>query len=389
MPEVDGALKSLSAVSSAASLQPLDLGFAESLNASPDGIVILNAAGRVMFLNKVGEILTGYEFKELAGRDFAMLAPVAAAFDVSRALDTQDCGPALMETSILHRHGEMIPVEMTRAPLGVGSRTICYFRDLRARRDVEQRLGQAQSDLIRIARVGALNDMGSALAHEINQPMTALMLYLQTAKAAMAFQPGTQGAGEELLAKALREANRAVAIIQRMRQFVTRRPTARCALDVPRLIDDTIELAFIGRSPAPLVRRICAEILPETSADPVQIEQVLVNLLKNAAEAAPEGKRADITISVRADDDTLYISVADNGPGISAELLPNLFKTFAPTRKPKGMGMGLAISRTIAQNHGGNLTVEPGGKGAGANFTLTLPVSEPVTRSQLSAARSA
>ncbi len=384
-------LETKSAPASLASspLPPLDLDLAESLNANPYAVVVLDELNRILFLNRAGENLSGYKSGDLAGRNFPLLCSFPIPCEPGGASQVLACNPALVEGSIMHLRGEIIPVEMAISTLGEGRRTICYFRDLRAIRDIEQRLSQAQSDLIRIARVSALNDMGSALAHEINQPMTALMLYLQTAKAAMAFQPGAEGASEELLTKALREANRAAAIIQRMRQFVTRRPTARGVLDVPRLIDDAVELAFIGKSPAPLVRKICSEALPEVRADAVQIEQVLVNLLKNAAEAAQEGKRADIVVSVRVDDETLYLSVADNGPGISPELLPNLFKTFAPTRKPKGMGMGLAISRTIAQNHGGNLSVEPGGKGIGATFTLNLPLSEPVVRSQASTARSA
>jgi two-component system sensor kinase FixL len=116
--------------------------------------------------------------------------------------------------------------------------------------------------------------------------------------------------------------------------------------------------------------------IPHAVVDAIQIQQVVVNLLRNAFEAVRSQPHPQVTVRTRHEGEWLTVSVEDNGPGLDPAMVPQLFKAFS-TSKRTGMGLGLSISRTIAQNHAGDLTVDPGGKGRGARFTLHLPVVDP------------
>jgi two-component system sensor kinase FixL len=259
-----------------------------------------------------------------------------------------------------------------------GRQFIGILRDLRARNESEQRLNQLQTNLVRMARVSAIDEMGAALAHELNQPLTALMLYLQAVERACAkhsavnpMPPGVLG----ILEKAVREAERAGSIIQRMRQFVEKRDPVRRMVDLNPLIEEAIELTLLGSPPGTRIDRALAPDLPKLLVDPVQIQQVVVNLVRNGLEAVKTCDRQVVTVSTRATGNGGAMVVEDSGPGIRADAIQELFKPFSSS-KSRGLGLGLAISRSIAQNHGGELTVDPGGGGRGASFTLHLPLSE-------------
>ena len=162
-----------------------------------------------------------------------------------------------------------------------------------------------------------------------------------------------------------------------MRHFVEKREPQRRPVDLNSVAEEAVELVMLGlRGPGRMVRDLDRN-LPAAIIDPVQIQQILVNLLRNAIEAVKD--RPDPTVSIRTArrSDMLTVTVQDNGPGLKPEVLPTLFKAFSSSKRT-GMGLGLSISRTIAQNHAGDLTVDPGGDGRGAAFTLHLPVIENV-----------
>jgi two-component system sensor kinase FixL len=137
-------------------------------------------------------------------------------------------------------------------------------------------------------------------------------------------------------------------------------------------------LTLLGNRPGTKITRELTPNLPPVLVDPVQIQQVVVNLVRNALDAVKEHEAPDVRICTRKAADTVVLRVQDNGPGVPQTALPYLFKAFS-TSKGNGLGLGLVISRTIAQNHGGDLTVEPGGNGKGASFTLHLPVPSPIS----------
>jgi two-component system sensor kinase FixL len=361
-----------------------DVQLASVLDTAADGIIITDRNGVILTYNKACERLFGFSPAEMLGRNVTALMPphYAAAHDgyIANYLSTgrrRIIGIG-REVKAQHRDGTVIPVHLSigEAKTTSGSQFIGILRDLRARNESEQRLSQLQSNLVRMARVSAIDEMGAALAHELNQPLTALMLYLQAVERACAKQSATNPLPTGVLAileKAVREAERAGSIIQRMRQFVEKRDPVRRMVDLNPLIEDAVELTLLGSAPGTRIERELAADLPKLLLDSVQIQQVVVNLVRNGLEAVKACDRQVVTVSTLCTEAGVAIRVEDSGPGIRADAVAHLFKPFSSS-KSQGLGLGLAISRSIAQNHRGELTVDPGGDGRGAAFTLHLPL---------------
>ncbi len=357
------------------------------LDTAAEGIIILDEQARVLTFNQACERLFGYAAGEVLGANVRTILPPEIAerdnyiWD-SRCAGAREIKGAGQEVWARHRDGTLFPIELSvgEAMTPDGRQFIAILRDLRARREAEQRLNQLQADLLRMARISAMDEMGAALAHELNQPLTALMLYLQAVERASNRQPDGAGlthSATVILEKALREAERAGNIIQRMRRFVEKRDPVRRLVDVTSLIDDAVELTLLGNRPGTKITRELMPNLPPVLVDPVQIQQIMVNLVRNALDAVKEHAAPDVRICARQAEDMIVLRVEDNGPGVPEMSLPYLFKAFSSS-KGSGLGLGLVISRTIAQNHGGDLTVDPGGNGKGACFTLHLPVPSPM-----------
>jgi len=162
-----------------------------------------------------------------------------------------------------------------------------------------------------------------------------------------------------------------------MRHFVEKRDPVRHLLDLNPLVTEAIDLTLLASRPGTKITRTFAQGLPPVAVDAVQIQQVVVNLVRNAIDAA-NADFPDVRVATGLADDSVLMTVEDNGPGIPAESMPDLFKAFSSS-KGSGLGLGLAISRTIAQTHGGDLKVDPGGNGRGACFTLQLPLPSPAS----------
>lgn len=354
------------------------------LDTAADGIIITDQSGVILTFNKACERLFGYSAAEMLGQNVTAIMPphYAAAHDgyISNYFNTgrrRIIGIG-REVKGQHRDGTVIPVHLSigEAKTTSGIQFIGILRDLRARNESEQRLAQLQSNLVRMARVSAIDEMGAALAHELNQPLTALMLYLQAVERACAKQSAENplpAVVMGILEKAVREAERAGSIIQRMRQFVEKRDPVRRIVDLNPLIDDAVELTLLGSAPGTRIERELSPDLPKLLLDPVQIQQVVVNLVRNGLEAVKTCERQMVTVSTRCTEAGVAMRVEDSGPGIGPEAVARLFKPFSSS-KSQGLGLGLAISRSIAQNHRGELTVDPGGDGRGAAFTLHLPL---------------
>jgi two-component system sensor kinase FixL len=220
--------------------------------------------------------------------------------------------------------------------------------------------------------------MGSALAHELNQPLTAIMLYLQALEREVqrlqSAETKLEPRAVELLGKATREAQRAGSIISRVRQLVEKRAPERKRSDLNTVVDEALELAMLGRRRSIILERHGPEVLPVVFVDPVQVQQVVLNLARNAVEACQDADRPTLTIKTWFESDSVCFSVGDNGPGIAAEQMRTLFSAFR-SENGNGMGIGLTISRAIVQNHKGELLVDPGGNGHGARFTVRLPIA--------------
>jgi two-component system sensor kinase FixL len=359
------------------------------LDTAVDAIIIIDDRARILVYNQACERLFGYKAAEALGQNVRLIMPDDFARDHDRYLsDYLDTGHRKIigigrEVRAQHRDGTVFPVDLSvgEAVTSAGRRFIGIIHDLRQHQENEERLNQLQANMVHMARVSTMDEMGAALAHELNQPLTALMLYLQAVERACERpESGDSMIPENVLAvlrKAVREAERAGNIIQRMRQFVEKRDPQRRLVDINPLIVDALELTKFGTRPGTTSIRCDFEPdLPQVLVDPVQIQQILVNLTRNALEAVKGRMNSEVAITTRRAAKGVAIQVEDNGPGIQEDAIPDLFKTFASS-KSGGLGLGLAISKTIAQSHGGTLDVDPGGSGRGARFILTLPMTAP------------
>jgi signal transduction histidine kinase len=239
------------------------------------------------------------------------------------------------------------------------------------RRERERRLNELRSELIHVARVSELGQMVSALAHEVNQPLTAIGNYLRAGQRLV--RTGDTAKLEAALAKASDEATRASAVIRRLRYLIKKSDSVRRPEDLGPMLEETVSLALVAADR----RSVGVELRVDPAAsaaliDKIQVQQVLLNLIRNAIEAMADGLLPALVIATApAADGMIAVSVADNGPGLVAEVRNRLFQPFV-TSKSEGMGVGLSICHAIIEAHGGRIWAEdnPGG---GTVFRFTVP----------------
>jgi two-component system sensor kinase FixL len=349
------------------------------IDAAVNGIIVMDGRPRILAFNRACERLFGYDAAALIGRNPAVVIRLDERRDVEpeRELDLGPLVGSERQACGLHRDGTEFPVEISvgEARTPEGPRFIAIVRDLRRRREVEQRRARLQASIMRMVRILAMDEMASALSHEVNQPLTALMLYLQAVvRVAETTTDGTTVAPKltAILDKAVGEAERVGQVIQRMRQFVERPEPERHLVDLNPLVSDAVDFALVGIDASARVVRRFADDLPPVQADALQIQQVVINLTRNALESS--GVRDASRVSIATQRAANQVLVVVEGPAIPPQKLPELFEPFSASIVE---GLGLAISRTIAQNHGGGLQVEPGGGGSGARYTLRLPLPLP------------
>lgn len=310
-------------------------------------------------------------------------------------LGTLRHGRAEMHESIgLRADGSVFPAEFHGRPIQYRGRSlrVVLARDLTRRkgfeaalRENEAGLRELQAELLHVSRLSAAGEMASALAHELNQPLTAIAssasgaLRLLQAAAPDGSGPGVPARALEAMARAAAQALRAGQIVARLREFVTKGEAERRAADIHELVTDAGTLALVGaKGQGVAVSMRIAPALPPVFVDRIQIQQVLINLIRNALDAMSEGDGTtcrELAVSViPSEPEMVEVSVADTGPGLAPEVAGRLFEPFVTT-KPDGMGVGLSISRSIVDAHGGRLWAEnrPGG-GTVFRFTLaTVP----------------
>lgn len=351
------------------------------LDSAPDAIIVIDTAGLMQSFSTTAERLFGYSSQEAVGRNVSMLMPppYRAQHDgyLARYLRTGEkriIGIGRLVVG-LRKNGTTFPMELSVGEARIGNRRLFtgFVRDLTERQEVQRRLQELQAELIHMSRLTALGEMASALAHELNQPLTAAASYLKGVKRLMSEDTHPRlVSAREAVEQAANQVLRAGDIIRRLRDFVARGETDRCTENLPKLIEESSVLALIG------VKNTDVKVSFDFGAgaelvwaDKVQIQQVLHNLIRNAIEAMQDLPRREITIVSRpVDCDIVEIDVADSGPGIAPEIEARLFQPFMTTKR-HGMGVGLSISRTIIEAHGGRLWAEPNPQG-GTIFRMTL-----------------
>jgi len=237
-----------------------------------------------------------------------------------------------------------------------------------------KKIDEQREELLHVTRVGKLAEFVSSLAHEISQPLTAILSYAQAAQRMLA---GRDPKLREILQYIINDDQRAAEVIQRLRTLLKKSAPEMRPLDINALIDETIVIIATDAT----VRNVVLEIKPENDlplirGDRIQLQQVLLNLISNSFDALEnsKGEREILICTSCKDTDTIIVAVKDSGCGIPAYNIPKLFTRFF-TSKPDGLGMGLSISRSIIEEHGGRLDVK-NNPDRGATFYFTIPVDK-------------
>ena len=355
------------------------------LDTVPDAMVVIDTRGIMQSFSSTAERLFGYSAAEAVGRNVSLLMPepYQSQHDgyLSRYQATGERHIIGIGRLVVGRRkdGSTFPMELAVGEMRSGTRRYFtgFIRDLTERQETQKRLQDLQSELIFMSRFTALGEMASTLAHELNQPLTAVASYLNGAKRLLdAGKPENLALARDAMGSAADQAIRAGQIIKRLREFVSRGESERQIENLPKLIEEASALALVGAKEAGI--HVSFEFAPAANqvlVDKIQVQQVLLNLMRNAMEAMQDAERRELKISTRfSDPGMVEIAVADTGLGIAPEIAEKLFQPFITT-KQQGMGVGLSISRTIIEAHGGRLWVEVNA-GGGTVFRLTLRSAE-------------
>jgi two-component system sensor kinase FixL len=353
------------------------------INAVPDAIITIDERGFISFFSAAAERMFQYKAEEVIGQNVMILmpAPYSAEHDgyLERYLRTGEKRIIGLGRIVSGRRkdGTTFPIELAVGEaLAKGKHVFTgLIRDVSDRQETERRLHEVQADLIHVSRLSAMGELASALAHELNQPLTAITNYLLAARQLVQRGPEHAERASEIIGKSIDQAMRAGQIIRQLRSFVQKRDVERAPAQIDKVVDEASALAFIGLKEKSI--RVAIERqdeLPEIPIDRIQIQQVLINLIRNAVDAMEGRDRRELTIRITRDDGGVRISIIDTGSGVAPDMEQKLFQAFA-TSKSTGMGVGLSISRNIVEAHSGRLWFEPNPSG-GAIFHLALPLSD-------------
>jgi len=278
------------------------------------------------------------------------------------------------------KDGSTFPMELAVGEMTSGKARFFtgFIRDLTERQETEARLQELQSELVHISRLTALGEMASALAHELNQPLSAIANFMKGSRRLLEDKSdANSNMIREAMDKAAEQSLRAGQIIRRLRDFVARGETERRIESLKKLLEEASALALVGAKDRGVrVTYAFDPTLDQVLADKVQIQQVVLNLVRNAIEAMEQSRRRELMIGTeRGEDGMAIVKIVDTGSGIAPEIAGQLFQPFVTT-KSQGLGVGLSISRTIIESHGGRISVEPNPSG-GAIFRFTLRAVSP------------
>jgi two-component system sensor kinase FixL len=349
----------------------------------PDAMVVIDEKGIILSFSAAAEKMFGYTETEVVGENVSMLMPSpdrerhdGYLAHYRRTGERKIIGIGRV-TNARRRDGNTFPIELSIGEARIDDQRIFtgFIHDITQRQQAEAQLKDLQAELAHVGRVSEMATLASSLAHELNQPLTAVTSYCQSIRRLARAE--ADGHRSELIAEAADEAAsealRAGEIVRRLRDFFARGDTERHIEDLPRLITEANALALVGSRELGVEVQVALD--PRVNlvlADRVQIQQVLINLIRNALDAMLESDERLLTISTAAGpEDLVTIAVQDTGTGITEAVADQLFQPFV-TSKQTGMGIGLSICRTIIEAHGGRIWFEAAPEG-GTIFRFTLP----------------
>ena len=349
----------------------------------PDAMIVTDEIGTISSWSATAEQMFGYAATDVIGRNVSMLMPPVQHGDDDNLVFIYLKTGVLQATAGSQNadgkraSGEVFPIELAIGEASIAGERIftAFIRDLTNRRNTERKLSELQSELIHVSRLSAMGTMASTLAHEINQPLTAIANYLEAARAMIGdTSDGPIGEIADALDLAAAQSLRAGTIVRRLRTFVDGGETEFAAERLDKLVDEATSLALLGAHEAGVVVTMTAVGRDEVMVDRVQIQQVLVNLIRNAIQSMETVANKELKIATSLERaGSVRVTVTDTGLGLDCDIRSRLFEAFATT-KEDGMGLGLSICRTIVEAHGGKIWAEASA-GGGTAFHFTLPLA--------------
>jgi two-component system sensor kinase FixL len=356
------------------------------LDAAVDAIVVIDEGGKITTFNKTAERMFGYAAGDIVGQDISILMGepdrTQHAGHLARYRSTGEARIIGIGREVQARRasGEMFPIALSvgEAADASGRRFVGILRDLSNQRAAEQRTRALEVRLAQVDRFNLMGEMAAGIAHEINQPLSAIATYAQAAKRIMDHEQPNTVTLREICTKVDDQARRAGQVIENLRKFIRKQEIRTQSLDVSKVVRDVLNLIEADAHAEGIPVRVeTAEGLPTVRADAVQLQQVLLNLTRNSVDAMREGLGKDRGILIaaqRSERGGVRITVTDHGHGVSRQLGENIFHPFVTTKR-EGLGVGLAISRTIVQSYQGSLTYADNPEG-GAIFSIELPAEK-------------
>jgi two-component system sensor kinase FixL len=351
------------------------------LETIPDAMIVIDERGLILSFSTAAERMFGYREAELLGENVSTLMPSPDRERHDSYLERYyQTGERRIigigrVTTARHRDGTTFPIDLHIGEARIdGTRVFTGFiRDLTERQQTELRVHDLQTELAHVSRVTAMGTLATSIAHELNQPLTAIANYVETAGELLDDPtPETLEIVKEALAECAAQSVRAGQIVRRLRDFISRGDSERRIESLARVVNEASALALVGAGE----RGVEVEVKLDPSADAVlvdriQIQQVLLNLIRNAIEAMAESPERRLRVtSRRQSGGCVQVSIEDSGPGLAPEVAAHLFQPFVST-KVKGMGLGLSICHTIVHAHGGRIWADPSVLG-GTAFRFTL-----------------
>jgi len=337
--------------------------------------------GRFVLVNRKFEEVAGLRSQEILGKTSLDLFPLNAAAYVAGDRQVIETGSASETEEVFTTdRGDRVFLTTKSLLSDESGKPYALFgisAEITERKKAEAELREMQAELAHLNRVMTVGELAASIAHEINQPLAAIVWNANAALRWLALDPPNLARAHDSAELIVRDGDRAGQVIARIRALLKKTPPSKTLLEVNEFINEVVALTQTEMVQHGIhLRVVLANDLPTVPGDRVQLQQVMLNLIVNAVEAmltVEDRERALLITSGRFDDSAVRIAVSDNGPGIHPEKIQHVFDAFSTT-KPEGMGMGLAISRSIVDAHGGRLWIEANEQ-HGVTFQFTLPIA--------------